>query len=366
MLREFLDLIFSGQMTDNGGGATLESFYQVLREMGLTNEDFYFVANCTLHDLQLVMASPMEKVFGLGGTEKYNAMQLLHSMHDLEVFYFRETWKDLFAYTMQMVGMEGVVPRHMPEPITTRWWWLGIACDIAIKYWTIFKDIAIGSVNTFGSTSYANLVGSSLDTLMCEETFYGDIIFTKCFHDFVMTPHFDFLQSRGDRSKVAGFNSNNILVRYFLLALDLHSLQDGKWKEHPAFKEYIDHLNSPRWPTKEEEEKKLEKERRTEANSPSRLLKLDNDAGKIKSKLSKVCIQVNCCHLPQSQTQPFYSFLLFLIVLHLTVASISGKDAKCDRSSCIELSRELLGSRLVERPPLEVLFYLIQGTELNI
>jgi hypothetical protein len=133
---------------------------------------------------------------------------------------------------------------------------------------------------------------------MREETFYGDIIFTKCFHDFVMTPHFDFLQSRGDRSKVAGFNSNNILVRYFLIALDLHSLQDGKWKEHPAFKAYIDHLNSPRWATKEEEEKKLEKERHTQANSPSRLLKLDEDAGKIKSKLSKVCAQFNCRHLP--------------------------------------------------------------------
>ncbi len=64
----------------NGVGATLESFYKCLREMQLTNGDFYFVANCTLHDLQRVMASPMERVFGLGGKEKYNATQLLHSI----------------------------------------------------------------------------------------------------------------------------------------------------------------------------------------------------------------------------------------------------------------------------------------------
>jgi hypothetical protein len=70
--------------------------------------------------------------------------------------------------------------------------------------------------------------------------------------------------------------------------MDLQSLQDGNWKEHPAFKAYADHLDSPRWLTMEEEEEKLEKERRMQAFSPGRLIKLDSDAEKIKSKVFKV------------------------------------------------------------------------------
>jgi hypothetical protein len=93
----------------------------------------------------LILQEFLELIF----SEKYNAMQLLHSMHELETFYFCESWKDLFAYVMQKVGMQGEVPRNMAEPITTRWWWLGIACDIAIKHWNVFRDIMISSVNPF-------------------------------------------------------------------------------------------------------------------------------------------------------------------------------------------------------------------------
>ena len=50
----------SGQTTDNGGGGVLEHLREKLQELGITNEKFYFIANCTLHNLLLVDAVPVE------------------------------------------------------------------------------------------------------------------------------------------------------------------------------------------------------------------------------------------------------------------------------------------------------------------
>ena len=80
-----MEKFFYSQTTDNGGGGTLESFLAKLCKRGLTADSptytnlqkFYFANNCTLHNLQLIIAIPVENVFGSGGLEEYNALQLL-------------------------------------------------------------------------------------------------------------------------------------------------------------------------------------------------------------------------------------------------------------------------------------------------
>ena len=64
----------SGQTTDNGGGGVLEHLGEKLQELGITNEKFYFIANCTLHNLLLAIAVPVERVSGLGRIDKNNFM----------------------------------------------------------------------------------------------------------------------------------------------------------------------------------------------------------------------------------------------------------------------------------------------------
>ena len=54
---------FAGQMTDSGGGGTLESVAEELKKAGITNPDVYNVASCTLHLLQLAISNPVKKVF---------------------------------------------------------------------------------------------------------------------------------------------------------------------------------------------------------------------------------------------------------------------------------------------------------------
>ena len=140
--------------------------------MDITNEKFYFIANCTLHNLSLAVSVPVEKVFGLGGIDKNNFMQMLHSIYDLQKFYGGEVWCHIMRTEMDECGMENEdVPNKMPQPVTTRWWWLGISCGFGIKYWKVYVRIAKATVNVFNSKSYGHIVASNIDSLMKEELF---------------------------------------------------------------------------------------------------------------------------------------------------------------------------------------------------
>jgi len=69
----------AGQMTDSGGGGTLESVAKELRLLGVANVLVYSIGSCTLHLLQLALSTPTKKVYGDGGRGVLNVMQLLHS-----------------------------------------------------------------------------------------------------------------------------------------------------------------------------------------------------------------------------------------------------------------------------------------------
>jgi hypothetical protein len=175
MVQKEVEHKLSGQTTDNGGGATLESFAKELKSEEVTNQDYYSVANCTLHDLSLGVSVPVDKVFGLGGVGKNNFMQMLHSIFDLQNFYGgREVWKHVMRTEMDACNMENEdVPKKFTQPVTTRWWWLSISCHFAITYWDVYKRIAQSTVNAYVSSSYGNIVASSIDALMKEELFKG-------------------------------------------------------------------------------------------------------------------------------------------------------------------------------------------------
>ena len=72
----------SGQCTDSGGGGTLEGLAKRLQELKITLVE-YLVANCCIHTLQLQLSSPTKAIYGDGGRDKKNVMQLCHSTSDL-------------------------------------------------------------------------------------------------------------------------------------------------------------------------------------------------------------------------------------------------------------------------------------------
>ena len=50
------------------------------------------------------------------------------------------------------------VSNKIQQPITTRWWWLGISYGFGIKYWKVYVRIVRATVNIFESKLYGNIV----------------------------------------------------------------------------------------------------------------------------------------------------------------------------------------------------------------
>ena len=115
-------------------------------------------------------------------------MQLLHSMYDLERFFGQGVGKTMYQEHVEKLGLKLAPQNAMPNPVTTHWWWFDIACDIPSKCWDVDHSIAKSCLNAFGSTSYAKLVGSTLDSLMKEEMLQINIKFITCFASFIIMP----------------------------------------------------------------------------------------------------------------------------------------------------------------------------------
>ena len=276
--------------TDSGGGGTTDSVMEVLKQKGLVNDSVSFVSPCSLHILQLVFAVAIEKVFGLGSVEKSNALQCLHSTYDLEKCFGRDVFRRMMREEIESHGDGDLMnepTQAMPKPVTTRWWWLSISCDLQLKYWKYYNSVAKGCINTYGTTAYANIVASNLHRMMREELFYVQILFISCFSKTVINPHFQFLQKAGDQSKKDGFNTEAMAVRTFLIDQDLASLQDGGWKDNPGFRPVLDHFDKERWPTKLEDEEREKKEKKQQNASPSIYAKQNKTSGAHKRRLMK-------------------------------------------------------------------------------
>ena len=76
-----------GQCTDSGGGGTLFTLANKMKQYKLQHEH-YLIASCTLHNLQTGLHNTVINVLGNGGMidgdYKLNMMQMLHGCHNLQ------------------------------------------------------------------------------------------------------------------------------------------------------------------------------------------------------------------------------------------------------------------------------------------
>ena len=95
----------SGQCTDAGGGGVGESLFKELQKVErVLDGSTYLAPTCSLHAHQLNLANPIKKLIGEGALGKQNAMQLMHSLFNLqiggggtfEVSEFKKMWTALF------------------------------------------------------------------------------------------------------------------------------------------------------------------------------------------------------------------------------------------------------------------------------
>jgi hypothetical protein len=239
-----------GQSTDSGGGGTLHSLKAELETLGWVSQYQYFVLPCTIHGWQRALQNAMEGVFGLGGLESRNLLQLVHSCYDLQqcfpgdelsamwtIAVFRE--EPLGAEGDTEIGDEWATPNRMSAAVLTRWWYVNTAVVHLLTYWVEWKTLAQKCVNSHRSGTKVNKIASSIRSLMEEPKLRADAEFVKAVSLSLFNPHLLWLQGYDEIVKDVGYRCRNMAERYYLMTEDLNRLRNGGWKKDPAFGDFL-------------------------------------------------------------------------------------------------------------------------------
>jgi hypothetical protein len=130
----------------------------------------YFVAPCTLHAMNLIFANSVKAIFGEGGLDYRNVMQLLHSLHDL-----------VGRYEPQQVLLMWEATSGKPPPgkiskaVLTRWWWVNVAAQHLKDNWVQWRALAQGALNITTANTASGKIASSILCLMDQPVFHGCI-----------------------------------------------------------------------------------------------------------------------------------------------------------------------------------------------
>jgi hypothetical protein len=167
---------FCGQTTDSGGGGVL---YNLASELGKLNlcSPVYFVTPCTLHGMNLIFANSVKGVFGEGGLEYRNAMQLLHSLYDLVGQY------EHHELQLMWESVNGQAPPNkISKAVLTRWcWWVNVATQHLKDNWDQSEALAQAALNNTTVGTAAGKIASSILSLLPEDKLACDINFMVAF-----------------------------------------------------------------------------------------------------------------------------------------------------------------------------------------
>ncbi len=238
---------FGSSTTDAGGAATGKSFVDEMRPLGLVSEYNFFTATCALHALQLGFRLGIEQSLGPGSLKNQNAMQLLHSLSDLQKQFpneeFKLSWNiaqldEEFDELCDEIVEAGLAPNRVSAAVLTRWWWVNQAALHLKANWDGWKKYAVACLKSTTSDTYVGQVASSIIQMMGEHRIKCDIWFMNAYSDAYFVKNFKWLQSYDAIAKDYGFLSRHMAVRSFLMIGELEELE-ANWETHPAFKEYI-------------------------------------------------------------------------------------------------------------------------------
>ena len=247
MGQERLTVKIARQMTDSGGGGTLESVVQELRLLGVANVLVYIIGSCTLHLLQLALSTYMKKVYGDGGRGILNVMQLLHSCYNLcnnhETGEIRLIWLDV----CDELNIQEAKYKTVQAPILT-WWSTVFAATVFVKeHWNIFVRIACMTCNkakTKKDTLYQ--ITDAIEDLTTIPEIYNDLLLLVALHKNWFNCHFEWLQGSDDgiNGSQPGFLMRHIGVRFFIMHDELQDILQTYNTTHHGFDEFRNNLDS--------------------------------------------------------------------------------------------------------------------------
>jgi hypothetical protein len=239
-----------GQATDSGGGGTGNSFYLELSKLGLSScVESYLKSYCTLHCIQLTLQNPINRVLGQGGMGKdgkykTNAMQALHSLHNLQKYHERTEWPIIWKKAAAKCGFniaDSECDAHrIPAPILTRWWTVGECVAFLNKHREIILAICHAVIQATTTIRAVNQIASALQAMLLTPEIGSDITLIDTYHKYFLCSHFAWLQ-KGDPElgNQPGFLNRHIAVRYFLMHQQLSAAYDLEgWKTMDAFQAF--------------------------------------------------------------------------------------------------------------------------------
>ena len=258
-----------GQGTDSGGGGALENLATELQQLGpCVHEDDvscrYLVSACSIHGINLQFAVPVKEIIGEGGLEKANAMQMLHSVFDLQQSVEIEEWRQALAlandfaiqhrdtpvvlvegsdntfatdynlvkqcYPFEAAAiipgakLKGTLLEKVQAPALTRWWTVGVAAYYLHKCCLQVLKACQIIINRHDAKSRPWKIASGLCSLMLDQQNFVDRTFIQCFHAEHMSVHLQWLQDCDDLVETKGFQSHNMAVRFYLMSQDLNAM----------------------------------------------------------------------------------------------------------------------------------------------
>jgi hypothetical protein len=267
-------LVFgAGATTDSGGGGTIESVARALVTAGILVL-LSLIANCTLHNLNLEMAVPLNKVLkGMHFESSKKANKVKHDDRDVEQLVYsayawehavskdivREYWDALMEHTKKLNSFsedeentldehvqyqevqEFVITRDEPSGklfigmkrgCETRWWTLGEAADIL--YETLPMRISMAkNFDKLKQNGKARDTCRTFLSLAKEPSILCDLALLKCHHRFYMARTLQFFQRADPFTRKGGFGAFSVFVRCFLIREDYKTMNE--FQSEPAF-----------------------------------------------------------------------------------------------------------------------------------
>lgn len=200
--------------------------------------------------MQTGFRNGVEMVLGKGGqvngTFTRTCMQMLHGAYNLQNWSENEEMVEVWEHVEQEKDEALRLKfKRLEEPVLSRWWLVG-ACALSFKACLeTWKRICRAIRNATPAASAFNKIASCTLSLMGERNVINDLEIMVAFHESFMFPHFKFFQ-QGDpqTGKTPGFQCRHMLVRYYLMLNDLDKIQNGGWRTHDKFQDFVKHLET--------------------------------------------------------------------------------------------------------------------------
>ena len=154
---------------------------------------------------------------------------------------FADLWNRVFAfreYSYLTEEEQVYLKQKLPAPVLTRWHTVGVAAQVVDRlYLHLLKATQI-YINTYDTKSRPNKIAAGLQSLLAEPLLYSDLQLVKCFHKAFLQEHFEWLQACTDLSNLPGFQSHQVLARFFLMRKDLLYINKTIRTSHPKLECY--------------------------------------------------------------------------------------------------------------------------------